>query len=462
MTLPSPSPSITKLRNYQVDGIRFLKTKQRAALHDQPGLGKTIQAIRASITPVLVICPTYLTYQWQDQILADTFADPSQVDPAALAATVQVAQGTRPERTQAIANNAAWTIINPDMLLTYTFDRNYQTLIIDEAHHFRVCKPPTPPQKTNTFLCALALARRIPRVYQLTATPIMRECDDLFAQFLLLDPARFMSSNGHPNRGAFVQTYCNAIDIGFERKVVGPKDATVLHDLIAQYALRRTYARTHTELPPIIQQDILIDPGIAWLKAYNDLKRSYRADNITFDNAAELLRTLRAATAVAKLERLKAIQEDNNHTNHILYFTWYRETAHAIAAHLSIPCITGELNPKLRHTTARTRNTSIVANIAALSEGIDLSHLHTVVFVEQSYLPGEITQALARVRRWSPDIQPVRALTLLVKGTIDVTINRTVGRRGADTISILRDELSMNPLTDITDRLRKLSPFHPK
>src|SRR5437868_8963669 len=65
-----------ELLPYQLDGIAFAACAGRAVLADDMGLGKTIQAIGVSellarevgISKVLVVCPTSVKSQWQNEI----------------------------------------------------------------------------------------------------------------------------------------------------------------------------------------------------------------------------------------------------------------------------------------------------------------------------------------------------------------------------------------------------------
>ena len=46
--------------NHQVTGVEWLKKTPRALLADEPGLGKTQQALMAAEPPVLVVTPAML------------------------------------------------------------------------------------------------------------------------------------------------------------------------------------------------------------------------------------------------------------------------------------------------------------------------------------------------------------------------------------------------------------------
>src|SRR5574343_2080321 len=55
----------------QLEGAKFLATHRRALLADEPGVGKTMQAIMASgnQVPVLVLCPAIARYHWERQCI---------------------------------------------------------------------------------------------------------------------------------------------------------------------------------------------------------------------------------------------------------------------------------------------------------------------------------------------------------------------------------------------------------
>src|SRR5208337_4253510 len=58
------------LREYQIAGIRWLSVQRAAFLFDEPGVGKTVQAICAipENVPVVIDCPATLRLLWRDEI----------------------------------------------------------------------------------------------------------------------------------------------------------------------------------------------------------------------------------------------------------------------------------------------------------------------------------------------------------------------------------------------------------
>lgn len=383
-------------------------------LADEAGLGKTLQAVLAAELPVLVACPSYLKTQWEQEI--------HRIFPTH---TVAICEETREDREYSLSRLVQWTIVNIEMFRTYTFPTHYQTLIIDEAHHVRGHSA-VQAQK------ARVLAKKIPRVYLLTATPIKKEVDDLFMQLSILDPDTFSSYE------QFVNTYCVTVDNGWDTKVVRPKDPVAIRAIMNKYALRRTYKQVGLSRPKPIHNPIKLTPTKAWYTTYNILRNQYRLEDITFETAPSMIRELRSLTFDIKSVVAQRIYEDNPNT---VFFVYYRDSAQALARLLDIPAIDGSMPPDKRAKVAKSGG-SIVATISSLSEGVDLSHLSTICFVETSYVQGDKNQAIWRLVRWNEKIRPVRIFDLLVKGTIDITINEVLEGRTMNEQSILRQELS--------------------
>lgn len=146
-----------ELRDYQVEDVELLLSHKRFALWHEPGVGKTLPAMHAAShhKPILIACPGYIVPQWAEEI-AEAFPHD----------TIVQCVGPTEARQVAALIPADWTIANLEMLRTPdTFVRPYQTLILDEVHHYR-------GRTSQQSKGAQTLADRIPNVYQLTGTPI--------------------------------------------------------------------------------------------------------------------------------------------------------------------------------------------------------------------------------------------------------------------------------------------------
>src|SRR5688572_12824888 len=114
-------------RDYQTKGTEFLHTLRRAFLTDDPGLGKTPQAIRAAELPCMVVAPRYLCGQWEEAIRREHGSQ----------AKIAFSQGVRKEREAALDKRADWYIVNQAMLYGYELPDGIRTYINDESHHLR-------------------------------------------------------------------------------------------------------------------------------------------------------------------------------------------------------------------------------------------------------------------------------------------------------------------------------------
>ena len=405
-------------RPYQVEGIDLLRKNKRFALWDDPGLGKTLQAIVAAHPPVLVACPTYLIFQWQDVINVQ-FPD----------AIVSVASGTRSEREAALRVVADWYVINTEMLRTFKLPK-VTTVIFDEAHHLR-------NRQSMQSKAAFNIAKSTEYVFELTATPVMKDPDDIFQQLRILDSLTFKTYWG------FVYEYCKISQTPFGARVVGISNAHKFKVLLSKYGIKRTYSEVGQFLPDIIEQTIKIDLPPDSRKEYDDIKKYYRekvnGKIVTLTSAMAVIQALRRATLCEDKYIASAVVSRLD-TGSVI-FCWYRDTAQAIGELLECPVITGDL-PALERARIATSNKLIVATIASLSEGVDLSHLRNVVFVEQDWIPGSNYQALSRIRRGGVNRAPVLCYYMVVRKSIDEVINNASTRRKQTAQQIMKGALS--------------------
>jgi SNF2 family DNA or RNA helicase len=415
--------STLTLREYQQTGAAFLRTKRRAMLIDAPGLGKTVQALHAAEPPILVVAPAYLTRQWFEFLCEEFDGTPH---------TVTLATGNPRNKQAALENPTTVTVINTEMLrrppnkvdargrlrATYTLP-HARTVIFDESHHLR-------GHTSQQHKGALALALRTERVYLLTATPILKSPDDLFAQLRLIDPDKF------PSYWRFVEQYCFTMETNWALKVLGWRRKSDLDGLLAEYALGRTYKDVQLQLPPLIEKVIPIEPSSTFKRQYQETRKNYTYNGRDLLSLSEMMHTLRKACNTEKMVHLLQTLADNPHGGTAI-FCWYQETAEQLAELLMCPIITGAVEPRERALLARTSD-FLVVTMAALSEGVDLSHLRNVIFFETDYLPGRMTQALARVQRWRPvgdSSDPITVTYPVLRRTIDEIVYEVARNRGA-------------------------------
>lgn len=127
-------PGDQELWPYQKAGVEYAMRQKNTLIGDQPGLGKTPQAIclanEMRARRVLVVCPANIRLQWAKMIRRWSTMDwPYHVYPI-----IQGKNGVHPE--------AAWTIVSYDLARSPSIwaalaEGRYDLLIIDEAHYLK-------------------------------------------------------------------------------------------------------------------------------------------------------------------------------------------------------------------------------------------------------------------------------------------------------------------------------------
>lgn len=405
-------------RDYQTTAIEFLISKKRGACYDDVGLGKTLVGLLAAKPPVLVACPTYLIPQW-NTLIRQQF--PLQ--------TCLPCTGASHERALKLTLKADWHIINIEMLRSHKFPVQYNTFLIDEAHHLR---GRTALQAKN----ASKLARRIPNHIQLTATPIKKDISDFFMQLQLIDYENFHSY------GKFLDDWCLYHEDNYGIKIIGPRDVNAFREMLAKYGIRRSYKDTARELPELIESVVSIEGTPEWQKLYRECKNYYTLESIYFANGSQVYSALRQIIASKqKLEYLTDLISDLPNDDGVVIFSDYRSSAELVAKTLNVPYIHGGIKPADRIQIAK-ENKIISATIESLSEGADLSAKSTIIFFEEVHSPGSMHQAKGRVVRDRANIAPVRCYYLHMKNSLDERIH-AAQLGGTSTIeSILKDEFN--------------------
>ena len=164
-------PADKELAAFQVAGVDYCLNRSDALIGDQPGLGKTMQAIAISneiqAERTLVLCPANIRLQWCERIREwSTLRWPYTVYP--------ILHGRR-----GVHPTAEWTVVSYDLARTAPIWKalakgSYDHLILDEAHYLKSIEA----ARTRTVFggghhpAAEALSERAQRTTALTGTPL--------------------------------------------------------------------------------------------------------------------------------------------------------------------------------------------------------------------------------------------------------------------------------------------------
>jgi len=268
---PLPADLAATLRGYQREGVRWLAALGRlglgALLADDMGLGKTVQALAALHGRTLVVAPTSLLGNWEEEI--------ARFRPG-LRASVYHGAG-RALDDAADVTLSTYTLLRRDREVLAGVD--WDTVVLDEAQAIK-----NPGSQAAQAAFALRGARRI----TLTGTPVENRLDELWSQLHFLNPGLLGGRSDFDERSA---------------RPIAAGDAAAAERLRARirpFVLRRKKAEVAPELPPRTEAVLHAELSEEERALYDAVAASVRAEVL-----AELQRPGGVLAALELLLRLR-------------------------------------------------------------------------------------------------------------------------------------------------------------
>lgn len=485
---------------YQEAGI-YAMLSGHSVLCDEPGLGKTIQALGviAVLAPersVIVVPPVVLT-NWRREIVRANLAV------AALGARPSRAQRAEHERSRSEAVGMARThdvatimpgrkvpalpergivVVGDSMLsarpalLEELMAWAPEVFVLDEAHR-------TQSWDSNRSAAMRRLAAASGRTFPMTGTPFSASPVEM---------ATMLDMSGHLDQvfgglTAFLETYCLPKD-KFGRWKARKKSLPGLSALLYERVwTRRTKEQVLPDLPKKTRHGRWLDVDLAvYRAAHAEVRdkvgewvttwaREHRGQAPSLDVAQEwsrgqasLVTMLRVATGLTKIAAAGEIVADHVRGTHggvpgiyarpLIVWVHHRAVAEAMIAEAervapgAVRVIAGATSPEDRgRITAEFqegRVAVLVASIAAAGVGITLTAGCDAMFVETDWNPQLVVQAEDRQARIG-QTRPVTVTTLLAEGTRDEHVQAVLNEKrevleqvlaGGDLgVSVLRD-----------------------
>lgn len=427
MAVTTTDREIKVLRPYQEIGRDFLINVRRGFLKDDPGLGKTLQASSAIELPGMIIAPNHLTAQWVDFL-------EKQYNGIKIA----YAYGTRKEKEKILDKKADIYVINKEMLAIYDLPIGIKTFVVDECHHLR-------SPNADVSRAAYSYFNKDPnsRIYMLSATPAWNTVADLYMQLHITYPKVFDYSYRE-----FVRTWCSTVDYPYGAKVIGVKKHLrgAIRKLLNPIMLGRTNKDVGRQLPPVIENTILIDLDKPRRQLYDRLKNDYRLQYDTEEGKKNLifspvgmLHALRQITAHSgKFQAIADLVEDNRLPSLIGF--WYKDHAQEMYKVLpkgSAVLLTGDVDARERFRLAlqaQKDGKHIVCTEEAIREGVNLYNYRQVICGEEHYVPSANDQFVKRVIRDrndnGADQTPVLKYCVHVRKSVDEEVHRRAVGKG--------------------------------
>lgn len=431
-----PSSLTATLRNYQKQGYQWMRFLSHygfgGILADDMGLGKTLQSITLlkSIDPKeqsLVVAPTSLVYNWEDEI--KKFAPDLKVS---------VITGDRRIRSQAFETiKDSQVIITSYGLLKRDIDTymeyHFKYCFIDEAQHIKN------PNSLNAKSVKMIRAKT---KIALTGTPIENSLTELWSIFDFIMPGYLYSHTKFMN--------------AYEKPIIKGEDPTALKRLTKQirpFILRRLKSDVLKELPPKIETKMtteLLDKQKKLYMAYleqvkGDLKseitsKGFQKSTIKILSALTRLRQICCHPALfaeqyhgesGKLELLEEIVIDAIESGHrILIFSQFTSMLKLIQPVLDKNNIRyfyldGSTNAEDRRSMVHAFNSGInevfLISLKAGGTGLNLTGADMVIHYDPWWNPATEDQATDRAYRIGQD-KPVQVIRLITSGTIEEKI----------------------------------------
>jgi hypothetical protein len=259
--VPLPIGLQANLRPYQEAGFQWLtylnKIQWGGLLADDMGLGKTIQALtllqhireKQGYVYALVVCPTTLLYNWENEIKKFT--------PELTYLIHHTAQRTGKKEVllQYDIIITTYGTLRSDIELLQKIDLDY--VILDESQTIK-----NPASKVAKAALLLHTKNRV----ALSGTPMQNNTFDIFAQLNFLNPGML------GNKEFFKDNFATPIDKFQE-------DTTKAHlrKLIYPFLLRRTKEQVAKDLPDKTEITLYCEMGKEQRKIYEGYRNMYRA-----------------------------------------------------------------------------------------------------------------------------------------------------------------------------------------
>lgn len=434
---------------YQHEGAAFLASMPRAGLFDEPGLGKTCQAIKAldrlGLERGVIVAPASVCDVWASEIRKFS------------SAPRRLMRGRRSDDLN------LWLRFRTDILICSfematrwrrELEKDFREFtVLDESHYLKSHVA----QRTRAAYgsrCdgSFGYCKWGAYTFALTGTPLPNQPLDIwtwlrFAKVTDLTFRQFTSRYFIERPGAFSSSYTL-------RKETIPE----LKGIIARCSLRRTLKDVDLQLPElwVTTQEVDGDTSEvrALLAAHDGLDAAVREavekGGLSFLDAAHIA-TLRRLVGEAKAPVFarQIVEELQGGLDKVVVFCEHKAPLDILSAALQKAGIRRAI---IRGDTPQERRSDIVKEFqedsecrvflgtSAAYEGITLTAASQVVLLEQPWSPAKNAQAIKRIHRIGQG-RKVHARFIALSKSIDADIAATVARKTQEIVAVQGSEI---------------------
>lgn len=451
---------------YQKEGIYFAVISKRAIIADEPGLGKSMQAIIAADQLyggngyIIVICPRSLVYNWAmeiNKVMGYTahesvakIIDNTCIYVASGFSAVEIPKGKKwiicgysqftPEETEGIKRT--WS--------SYLISKDIDTLILDEAH--KVKNP-----KANRTRNIRKISKHAKNLIMLSGTLMMNNVEELWS------PLNMVSEYDFPKKNLFCDTFMRSYEMRLPRlsfpikKYYGIKNEDLLKKTIGPFIIRRLKKDVFPQIPP--KRRVFIPMGLPeeYRREYNKMLEEFIDYLITKGELEKAAKASRAIQLVQSMELMKFISkmkasmsediiEEILTRGKCVAFCLYKSTAKMLAEMFGSRAYmaTGDVDLYKRQEVVTgfkgsQDNNLLIMTYGAGSEGFNLEEASDSVMVDFNWVPATMLQAEDRIYRMTSK-NSVMVRYLYISDTIDEIVYKSV----RDKISSINKVFSMD------------------
>lgn len=389
-----------KLLNHQEESKQFLLQKKRGILADQPRVGKTLPTAAAAIEhlPALIVCPAIAKNVWATAV--------NKLNPDVPILTVNSKASAA-----GLTRQPGVTIVNYDLLQYLPEKASFETLVLDECH--RIKNP-----KAARTKAALKLMKACKRVYALSGTPIPNRPIELWP---ILHGLGIYRGGWYD----FAARYAKMWQAPWGLDTSGASNIPELKALMKPHVLRRKKEDVFKDYKEPQVSLITFDLPVDRREKQFDVDALVRNPDamLNFEGLAEIMREAGEKKVAPAAEFVDDLLQSGEP---VVLFVHHKDVAARLMDELKTHkpvMIIGDTPAKARQKalddfqSGKTR--LIIGNIAAMSEGVDLSAADTIVFAECTWSTSALEQASSRVENVNKNgVQPLIYI-LTIRASLD-------------------------------------------
>jgi len=403
-----------RLMPFQEIGRDFLCLRANAILADDMGLGKTFQILEAikklGLQSGIIVTPQSIRRSWVKRTR-------EQIPLAFIKEIIS---------SKTVPDPSAFNIVNYDIvwkepLITLLKEQRWPLLVCDEFHYLKNIDA----NRTKKILGKNGLYNRCERVWVASGTPVLNRPIELYTVLRSLFPQslgeKYLSYYDYAYR------FCAAYQGNFGFDCTGASNLLELAKILQSIMIRRLKQDVLKDLPAVTYDKIYLDPSDKLIRITQEERKQYNYGlKVSSENSS-----LRQALGVIKVNAaIKHIRNMLEEKQKIVVFIWHKSVVDALMEEFKDHAVkyTGGESAKEKEKAIWSFQTNpdvnlFIGNIQSSGFGVDglQDVCDTAIFVEMSYVPNEIRQAIDRLNRIG-QCSPIQVQFLVAEKSVDEDI----------------------------------------